>query len=63
MMAIRRHKDDTESAAEHVHNEWMKRNPKADYNASQHVPYSELPESEKNKDREHVETMRNLLKR
>ena len=28
-----------EIAAEHIHNEWMKRNPKQDYNAAQHVPY------------------------
>jgi hypothetical protein len=61
LIAVRRHKSDTEAAAEHVHNEWMKRNPKADYNAAQHVPYSELPESEKAKDREHVETIRRLL--
>jgi hypothetical protein len=63
LMAIRKHRGDTEAASEHVHNEWMKRNPKADYNASQHVPYSELPEDEKQKDREHVLTMRRLLGR
>lgn len=61
LMAIRKHKDNTEAASEHVHNEWMKRNPKADYNAAQHVPYSELPEAEKAKDREHVTTMRSIL--
>jgi len=60
--AVRAHSD-MERAAEHVHNEWMKRNPKADYNAAQHVPYSQLPESEKEKDREHIRTMRKLLKK
>ena len=63
LMAIRKHRGDTEAASEHVHNEWMKRNPKADYNAAQHVPYNELPEVEKAKDREHVTTMRSLLGR
>jgi hypothetical protein len=63
LMAIRKHRNDTEAASEHVHNEWMKRNPKADYNAAQHVPYNELPEVEKAKDREHVTTMRTLLGR
>ncbi len=43
-----------ESASSKVHEEWMKRNPKADYNADQHVPYSDLPESEKEKDRRHI---------
>jgi hypothetical protein len=53
--------DDEEQAAEYVHNEWMKRNPKADYNAAQHVPYSQLPDDEKEKDRVHVRTMKALL--
>jgi hypothetical protein len=39
----------------------MERNPKADYNAAQHVPYDELPEDEKEKDRVHARTMMNLL--
>ena len=52
--------NDIEKAAEHIHIEWMKRNPKADYNASQHVPYDELPEDEKEKDRVHVRTMQAL---
>jgi hypothetical protein len=46
-----------EKAAEYIHIEWMKRNPKADYNAAQHVPYNELDEVEKEKDRVHVRTM------
>lgn len=63
LMAVRKHGNDTEAAAEHVHNEWMKRNPKADYNADQHVPYSQLSEPEKQKDRDHVNTIRSLLGR
>lgn len=63
LIAVRKHKQDTEKAAEHVHNEWMKRNPKGDWNAAQHVPYKDLPEDEKEKDREHVRTMRRLLGR
>jgi hypothetical protein len=43
-----------EEASEAVHIEWMKRNPKEEWNAAQHVPYSELPESEKQKDRDQV---------
>jgi hypothetical protein len=39
----------------------MKRNPKADYNAAQHVAYDQLPEVEKEKDRVHVRTMMSLL--
>jgi len=50
-----------EKAAEYIHIEWMKRNPKADYNASQHVPYNELDEVEKEKDRVHVRTMMKLM--
>ena len=60
--AVKKHGDDTESAAEHVHNEWMKRNPKAEWNAAQHVPYSKLPEEEKQKDRDHVNIMKSILK-
>ena len=59
--AIQKHPKDPEKASEHVHNEWMKRNPKADYNADQHVPYNKLPENEKEKDREHVRTMNRLV--
>ena len=61
LQAVRKHPNDMESAADHVHKEWMKRNPKADYNAHLHVPYSELPEVEKQKDRDHVDTMKSLL--
>ena len=54
LAAVTKHPHDTEKAAEHVHNEWMKRNPKTEYNSSQHKPYKDLPEDEKEKDRVHV---------
>jgi hypothetical protein len=60
MAAVKKHPHDMEKAAEHVHNEWMKRNPKSDYNASQHKPYKDLPDDEKEKDRVHVRTMLSL---
>ena len=43
-----------EDAAAHVHAAWMSRNKKNDYNAAQHVDYKDLPEHEKQKDREHI---------
>ena len=45
---------DIEDMAAGVHDEWMRRNPKTDYNAAQHVDYSDLKEPEKEKDREHI---------
>ena len=59
--AVAKFPTDMEKAAEYIHIEWMKRNPKADYNAAQHVPYDQLPEDEKEKDRVHVRTMMKLL--
>jgi len=59
--AVKHFGRDMEKAAEHVHNEWMKRNPKGDWNAAQHVPYDDLPEDEKEKDRVHVRTMMRLM--
>jgi hypothetical protein len=59
--AVAKFPNDIEQAAEHIHVEWMKRNPKADYNAAQHVPYDQLPEDEKEKDRVHVQTMMKLM--
>ena len=59
--AVTKFPDDVEKAAEYIHIEWMKRNPKADYNAEQHVPYDQLPEDEKEKDRVHVRTMMKLM--
>lgn len=61
LMSLRKHRGNIEKASEHVHNEWMKRNPKGDWNAAQHVPYGDLPEPEKAKDREHVTTMKGIL--
>jgi hypothetical protein len=37
-------------AADHVHEGWMVRNPKCDYNKEQHVPYDNLPLKEQQKD-------------
>jgi hypothetical protein len=59
--AVMQFPDDEESAAEYVHSEWMKRNPKGDWNASQHVPYDQLSDEEKEKDRVHVRTMKQLM--
>jgi hypothetical protein len=61
--AVSKFPDDMEKAAEYIHIEWMRRNPKADYNAAQHVPYDELPEDEKEKDRVHVRTMMKLMRK
>ena len=61
--AVKKFPDDIEKASEFIHIEWMKRNPKADYNAAQHVPYDKLPEDEKEKDRVHVRTMMKLMKK
>jgi hypothetical protein len=60
--AIKKYPENTEKAAEHIHNKWMERNPKEDYNAAQHVPYSELPEDEKEKDRVHVKTIKTIIR-
>ena len=59
--AVRMFPNDIEQAAEHIHNEWMKRNPKGDWNAAQHVPYDQLSDEEKEKDRVHVRTMMKLM--
>lgn len=59
--AVTKFPDDMEQASAFVHDEWMKRNPKADWNAAQHVPYAQLPENEKEKDRVHVRNMLQIL--
>ena len=59
--AVKQFPDDIEKAAEYIHIEWMKRNPKADYNAAQHVEYDQLSDDEKEKDRVHVRTMMKLM--
>lgn len=60
--AVTKYSNDREAGAEHIHNEWMKRNPKGDWNAHQHVPYKELSNDEKDKDRAHYDTMKGILK-
>jgi len=59
--AVVAHSDNIEQAAEYIHNEWMKRNPKQDWNASQHVPYLRLAEDEKEKDRMQAREMQKIL--
>jgi len=61
MDAVKQFPNDDEAAADYIHSEWMKRNPKGDWNAAQHVPYDSLPDSEKEKDRVHVRTMKKLM--
>ena len=55
--AVNKFKEDEEAAAKYIHDEWMRRNPKGEWNAAQHVPYEDLSETEKEKDRVHVRTM------
>lgn len=50
-----------EAAAHDIHAAWMARNPKSDWNAAQHVPYEQLPESEKEKDRAQARLVQRLL--
>jgi hypothetical protein len=59
--AVEQFPDDEEAAAEYIHSEWMKRNQKGDWNAAQHVPYDQLSDQEKEKDRAHVRTMKQLM--
>jgi len=60
LQAIKQFPNDEEAAADFIHQEWMKRNPKGDWNAAQHVSYESLPEDEKEKDRVHVRSMKSL---
>lgn len=53
---------DDEAAADYIHKEWMKRNPKTDTNAAQHVPFASLSDADKEKDRKHVLIMREAMK-
>ena len=62
LAAIKKHPNDLEKAAAHIHKKWMERNPRDDYTAAQHVPYEKLPEHEKQKDRDHVNIMLSLKK-
>ena len=63
LQAVRQFPDDEEAAADFIHQEWMKRNPKGDWNAAQHVPYDALPEEEKEKDRVYYKKMKQSLGR
>lgn len=61
LLSVKQFQGDEEAAAEYIHDEWMKRNPKGDWNAAQHVPYQTLPEDEKEKDRVHYRNMKVLF--
>ena len=63
LQAVRQFPDDEEAASDFIHQEWMKRNPKGDWNAAQHVPYDALPEEEKEKDRVYYKKMKQSLGR
>ena len=61
LQAVRQFPNDEEAAANYIHEEWMKRNPRGDWNAAQHVAYDALPEEEKEKDRVHYRNMKQSL--
>lgn len=61
LQAVKQFPEDEEAAADFIHQEWMKRNPKGDWNAAQHVPYDALSEEEKEKDRVHYRNMKQSL--
>jgi len=61
LQSVKQFPEDEEAAANYIHQEWMKRNPKGDWNATQHVPYTNLPEEEKEKDRVHYRNMKQSL--
>lgn len=60
--AVKRFGGNDDKAGEHIHNAWMKRNPPDDYNKHLHIPYEELPENEKEKDRVQAKQMRTILR-
>ena len=62
LQAVKQFPNDEEAAANFIHQEWMKRNPKGDWNAAQHVPYQSLSEEEKEKDRVHFRSMKSLTR-
>ena len=45
---------DVDEGAKAIHVEWMLRNPINDANSYNHIPYADLPDNEKAKDRVHV---------
>jgi len=57
--------ENIELAAAHVHDAWVSRDqqkPKEHQNPSLHVSYGDLPEHEKQKDRDHVEMIGHIAK-
>lgn len=59
--AINKFPEDEEAGSDYIHQKWMERNPKQDWNASQHVSYDQLSEPEKEKDRVHYRVMKKLV--
>lgn len=53
--------ENIELAAAHVHDAWMRRHAINVNNAHQHVPYDQLPEEEKEKDRAHIRIVGQLM--
>jgi len=53
---------ESDRAAAFVHDEWMTRTVKQDYNAHQFKPFHELSKLDKEKDRVHVRTAKQFLK-
>jgi len=49
-------------AAKDIHNAWMQRNPRGDWNKHQHVPYEDLSDEEQEKDGVHVDTIMDISK-
>ena len=54
--------EEVEKLGDGVHEAWMQRTEKADWNAEQFVPYSELPRSEQEKDLLHVRMVVSVIK-
>ena len=50
LKAIDLYPNDRRKAADVIHEDWMVRNPKADWNSHLHVPFEDLPENEQAKD-------------
>ena len=59
--AVEKFPDDEEAGAEYIHIKWMERNPREEWNADQHVPYEELPDKEKEKEKLQYRIMKSLL--
>ena len=60
--AVEKYPDNREKASAFVHKQWIKRN-RADPNQPQDLfqPYADLPEVEKDKDRAHIDQMKEAL--